>query len=298
MPLLAAIDIGSNSAQLLISRYEPSRGFYDSYQALGTPRLGEGLSQGGGKISPASLERLGICLDEFAQIIRNCRAQICAIVLTEAVRNADNPLEVLMLIQEKLNFSAQIITGTEEAQLAYLGVRSGFDTPKLCSMDIGAGSIELGADQGLLSLPIGALRMAKEFGAIPSPAMDKHIKEILKAQDLKPYSKCPLVISGGTALALAMIYYDTDQWRDPRIHQTILEYEAIEEIYTRLATLSEEVRSRMAGLGGGRSGIILPGIKALMLIAKQLKSTQLILSDLGLKHGLILKHLNTKPDSQ
>lgn len=289
MKLYAAIDIGSNSAQLLIARVN-AEGFFDSYQAIDTPRLGEGLSQGQGKISSASLGRLSETLQAFGQVIRNCRAEIAGIVLTEAVRNADNPLEVLMLIQEKLQASAEIITGTEEAQLAYLGIRHSFPMGKICAMDIGAGSIELAQDQHSLSLPIGALRMSQEFGAVPGPQMDKALKEILKSQDLKPFSKCPLIISGGTALALAMLHYDLETWKDERINGTEISIEQIEEVYIRIATLSEEVRMRIPGLGQGRSQIILPGLKALIATAKQLKSPKLILTDRGLKHGILLKH--------
>lgn len=290
-PLFATIDIGTNSAQLLIGRINDQGLLESLIQEIRTPRLGLDLKKGQGSISPESLARLKLALDDFGQIIRNTRSQVAGVVLTEAVRRADNPLEILWCIEQSIPCKPEIISGQEEAKLSYLGVRSFYRDPKLCVMDIGAGSIELATDTVQLSLPIGALRMSQEFGIVPGPAMDKHVKELCKIHDLKPFTKCNLVVSGGTATALAMTILDVDHWQDPRIEGFIVDETSLEECFIRLSQISEEVRCRMPGLEEGRSQIILPGLKALLVLQKILKIQSIKLSNYGLKQGILLEFL-------
>lgn len=282
----ASIDIGSNSAQLYIAVYQ-NQVITHQFEKVMSPQLGRDLSADQGKISFESLQRLQIVLQDFMQIIRNSRASLKGIVLTEAVRKADNPLEVIWTVEEICKVTPEIITGEQEAHLAHLGVRTLYPNDPSIVVDLGAGSMEFATAKDHLSLPIGALRMANKFGSIPGVDMEKHLKNLVKESNLKAFAKKDWILSGGTAVALGMYFLKTENWQDPAIEGFVLDTEQLEVAFTELAQVSEELRARMPGMLEGRSQIILPGIRAILFMMKALKTPQIKLTRLGLKEGIL-----------
>jgi exopolyphosphatase/guanosine-5'-triphosphate,3'-diphosphate pyrophosphatase len=91
-------------------------------------------------------------------------------LVTSAIREATNGLEVLDRIRERTGVDLQVLTGEEEARLTFLAVRRwfGWSAGQLLVLDIGGGSLELasGIDEDpdvALSLPLGAGRMTRRF---------------------------------------------------------------------------------------------------------------------------------------
>ena len=91
-------------------------------------------------------------------------------LVTSAIREAQNGLEVLDRIRGRTGVDLQVLTGEEEARLTFLAVRRwfGWSAGQLLVLDIGGGSLELasGIDEDpdvALSLPLGAGRMTRRF---------------------------------------------------------------------------------------------------------------------------------------
>jgi exopolyphosphatase / guanosine-5'-triphosphate,3'-diphosphate pyrophosphatase len=91
-------------------------------------------------------------------------------MVTSAIREASNGLEVLGRIRERTGVDLQVLTGEEEARLTFLAVRRwfGWSAGQLLILDIGGGSLEIacGVDEDpdvALSLPLGAGRMTRRF---------------------------------------------------------------------------------------------------------------------------------------
>ena len=91
-------------------------------------------------------------------------------MVTSAIREATNGLEVLDRIRERTGVDLQVLTGEEEARLTFLAVRRwfGWSAGQLLVLDIGGGSLELasGIDEDpdvALSLPLGAGRMTRRY---------------------------------------------------------------------------------------------------------------------------------------
>jgi exopolyphosphatase/guanosine-5'-triphosphate,3'-diphosphate pyrophosphatase len=91
-------------------------------------------------------------------------------LVTSAIREARNGLEVLDRVRERTGVDLQVLTGEEEARLTFLAVRRwfGWSAGRLLVIDIGGGSLELatGHDEDpdvALSLPLGAGRMTRQF---------------------------------------------------------------------------------------------------------------------------------------
>jgi exopolyphosphatase/guanosine-5'-triphosphate,3'-diphosphate pyrophosphatase len=95
--------------------------------------------------------------------------QLMALV-TSAIREAENGLEVLERVQERTGVRLEVLSGEDEARLTFLAVRRwfGWSAGRLMVLDIGGGSLELasGLDEDpdvAVSLPLGAGRMTRRF---------------------------------------------------------------------------------------------------------------------------------------
>jgi len=91
-------------------------------------------------------------------------------LVTSAIREASNGLEVLDRIRKKTGVELRVLTGEDEARLTFLAVRRwfGWSAGQLLVLDIGGGSLEMasGIDEDpdvALSLPLGAGRMTRRY---------------------------------------------------------------------------------------------------------------------------------------
>lgn len=155
-PVLAAIDIGTNSCRLLVAsvnvarlgrnffvRRQDLRGWrvVDSYARV--VRLGEGLHETS-RVSDIAIQRtidaLAICRKK---IDRNQVFRLRA-VATEACRRAHNGHILVERAYEELKIHIDIIHGEEEARLILTGCAGvlDYDVPYALVFDIGGGSTE------------------------------------------------------------------------------------------------------------------------------------------------------------
>ncbi len=166
---LAAIDIGTNSVRLLVvDAYGP-----DDYRTVDdekvTTRLGEGFSNSG-QLSQEAMQRTLEAVINLKEIAEGRGANRIQAVATSAAREASNGDRFIARLSEEAGLVPVVISGTEEAQLAYLSARHNFHlgSERVVCLDIGGGSLELvsttgAAIQQLLSLPLGAVRLKERF---------------------------------------------------------------------------------------------------------------------------------------
>jgi exopolyphosphatase/guanosine-5'-triphosphate,3'-diphosphate pyrophosphatase len=91
-------------------------------------------------------------------------------LVTSAIRDAENGLEVLDRVHERTGVRLRVLSGEDEARLTFLAVRRwfGWSAGRLTVLDIGGGSLEIagGIDEDpeiAVSLPLGAGRMTRRF---------------------------------------------------------------------------------------------------------------------------------------
>jgi len=166
---LGVLDVGSNTVHLLV---------VDAYRgAHPTPmhddrvllRLAEQIGPDD-RLSKAGENSL---LRSVQAACEQARAQGCEELLalvTSAIREAANGLEVLDRVQAYTGVELQVLSGEDEARLTFLAVRRwfGWSAGRLMVLDIGGGSLELaaGIDEDpdvAVSLPLGAGRMTRRF---------------------------------------------------------------------------------------------------------------------------------------
>jgi exopolyphosphatase/guanosine-5'-triphosphate,3'-diphosphate pyrophosphatase len=166
---LGVLDVGSNTVHLLV--VDAHRGAHPTpmHDDRSVLRLAEHVGDDG----VLSKEGEKALLRAVQRACHQAEEQGCEELLalvTSAIRDATNGLEVLGRIRERTGVHLQVLTGEDEARLTFLAVRRwfGWSAGQLLVLDIGGGSLELasGVDEDpdvALSLPLGAGRMTRRF---------------------------------------------------------------------------------------------------------------------------------------
>ncbi|HZP18400.1 MAG TPA: exopolyphosphatase, partial [Terriglobales bacterium] len=168
MPTFAAVDIGSNSVRLKISRLAAHR-LVEIHEDREVTRLGESVFRSG-FLSPEAIALTVKVLRRFHRAAQRAGADSVRVVATSALRDARNSHAFLEWVRSATGWHVEIISGLEEARLIHLGLTSTLrvDSSPVLMIDLGGGSCELtvsrkGHIQETVSLPLGAVRLTNDF---------------------------------------------------------------------------------------------------------------------------------------
>ncbi|HDI51379.1 hypothetical protein DRQ15_06375 [candidate division KSB1 bacterium] len=302
----AAIDIGTNTILLLIAEVSPEGYLYDIYQEQAIPRLGRGINDTG-KISPQAAAQAIRILESYKQKCAECGVNRIFIVGTAALRTAKNAQQLLEQITSRLGLEIEIIPGEQEARFAFWGALSNKKNlpGQILVVDIGGGSTELiwgkaEEFENAISLKFGSVWLTERF-IRSDPVTDDEVSELeaYVATQLRCYrSQLPhqvdvIVGTAGTVTTLAamaqkLITYDPHRIDGFELTSTEL-LNQISEIKKR--TLIE--RLRLPALEPNRADVILAGALILHQILKTWNKKSLLVSDRGLRFGVIIHKLLT-----
>lgn len=161
-PLVATIDLGSNSFHMVLARVD--HGEIRILERLGEKvQLGAGLDEKN-NLSEEAMQRGVDCLRRFAQLINGLPAGAVRIVATNTLRVALNRDVFINRVKDVLGHRVDVISGREEARLIYLGVAHTLadDAGKRLVVDIGGGSTEFIIGERFESV----LRESLHFGCV------------------------------------------------------------------------------------------------------------------------------------
>src|SRR5579884_1049108 len=168
MPTFAAVDIGSNSVRLKISRLAAHR-LVEIHEDREVTRLGESVFSSG-LLSPEAIALTVKVLRRFHRAVQRAGADLVRVVATSALRDARNARSFLEWVRSATGWHVEIISGIEEARLIHLGLTSSLrvNSSPVLMIDLGGGSCELtvsmkGHIRETVSLPLGAVRLTNDF---------------------------------------------------------------------------------------------------------------------------------------
>ena len=157
----AAVDIGTNSARLVVASAEGEVGRWQTVTGLG-----RGLGERG-TLTEDSMARTLAALGRYGELMAEHGVAARRAVATSAVRDARNREEFLDRAAEALGVRPENISGEEEARLSFSGAVSDLSDPqRWMVVDIGGGSTEFvwtdpdGAVRGV-SLEVGTVRLTE-----------------------------------------------------------------------------------------------------------------------------------------
>jgi exopolyphosphatase/guanosine-5'-triphosphate,3'-diphosphate pyrophosphatase len=194
-PILAAVDLGSNSFRLQVARVEGDQLYM--LDSLREPvRLAAGLEDDK-RLSKDAQQRALACLQRFGQRLRDLPPEVVRAVGTNSLRVAKNAAEFLQQAEVALGFPIEVIGGHEEARLIYLGVAQGLPQSdiKRMVMDIGGGSTEFIIGQGLEPLRLESLYMGCVSYSLNFFPDGKITKSNLKEAELAARNELQTIVS-------------------------------------------------------------------------------------------------------
>jgi exopolyphosphatase/guanosine-5'-triphosphate,3'-diphosphate pyrophosphatase len=312
---LAAVDIGSNSARLLVWRDGD-----ELERRSVVSRLGAGLERTG-RIDDAALERTITALRGYATLLDRHGVDRWRAVATASARAASNRDELARQVALVLGGMPDVITAEEEARLAYRGAAG--DLPRsehgVLVVDIGGRSTELtfghdgDAFEQTVSMEIGSGILTDEELPSDPPRPEElsnaiaivhdHVEEalaMLPTVDDGP-SRPTLVGVGGTITTVAAVELglptpgatsgdgasgDVDVV-NPVLQQFVLSRQAAEDVFRTLAREPLADRVHNPGLPRARAEVIVGGCCILVGLLRRLKATELIVSVHDLLDGIV-----------
>jgi exopolyphosphatase/guanosine-5'-triphosphate,3'-diphosphate pyrophosphatase len=289
--LYASIDIGTNSALLLIAERRGAV-LEAVHQSAAVPRVGRNLSATG-VISDESFRALTQALDAFLADIRDRGARLVGAVATQAFRAAANGAELLAKISAQLGCEARIIAGPEESRLGYLAVANRHPSPDLAVLDIGGGSTEATRKGSGVSIPIGAVNILEACG--PDAAACRARAKAVFAGDFEDWrGRTDLVVVGGTATALAMLELKLPAFRAEAIEGLRIARSRVAATIDLLAGLSDAEKRALPGMDQPRSDILMPGLCILEAFLDAVGAQDFRVSDRGVRYGITIDWLKQR----
>ena len=312
-PIIAAIDIGTNSIHMVIVKIEPTLpAFSVIAKEKDTVRLGE-RDPKTGALTPEAIDRSLAALRRCKDLAESLNVSEIIAVATSATREARNGQDFLKQIESELGIVVNLISGQEEARRIYLGVLSGMDfgdRPNVI-VDIGGGSTELiladiHEPRFLSSTKVGAVRLAREFVTTDPISEDElnylraYVRGMLERSVGEIWHKLQLnevpslIGTSGTIETLAVIHALKKQGSVPNpIGGYQVSYEDLDAIVKKLAGMTCKERLEVSGISDKRAEIIVPGAIILLEVMTMLNLDSLTICEQALREGIIVDWMLT-----
>ncbi len=304
---VAFIDIGTNSARLMVVRVDPASRTWRTITLQKEPvRLGEGEFGPRHTLQAAAMDRTVLVCRSFVDLAASHGAQTMVAVATAATREADNRAAFVRRLKDEAGLDVHVVSGVEEARLIFLGVLScvHLGGRRAMAIDIGGGSTEVaagdagGAEQ-MDSLGLGALRLASEFpeSSAPGPvsaAVYNAMRHRVKTASVHLHARldnAPVDVvygTSGTIRNLASAIVRSLRGGTPQREDTIRHSE-VRKMAKQLRSLPLEERRRVPGLNPARADIVVAGAAILDALMDELGIAQITaVAECGLREGLLL----------
>jgi exopolyphosphatase / guanosine-5'-triphosphate,3'-diphosphate pyrophosphatase len=305
-PRFAVIDVGTNSIKFHVGERQADGSWRTIADRAEVTRLGQGLEQTG-RLTPEPVARTVEAIAVMADEAGRHGAVAVAAVGTAGLRIAANAAEVLAAIEERSGVRVEVISGEEEARLAYLATRAalGLSAGSLVVFDTGGGSSQFTFGDGVgvherFSLDVGAARFTERYGlagAVSESTLSATRMAI--TAELRPLARRPapdLVVGmGGAVTNLAAVKHSLSAYDADIVHGTTLDRAEIERQIEHYRSCAAAERRQIVGLQPNRAELILAGACIADTILASLGRDALTVSDRGLRHGLLVERFGAEP---
>ncbi|GAB1433316.1 hypothetical protein MASR2M29_19420 [Spirochaetota bacterium] len=302
MKRMAVIDIGTNSIKFCVGEKAQDGTLKVLKDANDIARLGEGLRETG-MISPEALERNAKSVADFAKQAKEMAAEKILVVGTMALRTAKNTKDFVSAVEKLCGLTVEVLPGEEEARLAYLAVLSALPikNAEVVIFDTGGGSTEFifGRGKELIkrfSVNLGAVAITENHFSddpVKAGSVEAALSYIKKVFDEASVDGRPkqLVGMGGTVTSMGAVKHKMTSYDPDIIQGSTLTLEDVEAQIADYKARTLEERRQIPGLQPKRADVILAGACILKDILTRFGVKQLVISDRGLRHGLLFDKL-------
>jgi exopolyphosphatase/guanosine-5'-triphosphate,3'-diphosphate pyrophosphatase len=303
MRAVAAIDIGSNSTNLLITDAAGRQ----IVRRMNVTALGEGVGRSG-VLSTAAISRTMQVINGYARELKTFDAEL-HITGTAACRMATNTEDFFALVRAATGVAPRLLSASDEARLAWHGAMANLPASDARTMvvDIGGASTELtvgtvetsspmARDLESVSMPFGVVTLtetelhgdpprAEELSNAVSMVGDAVDNAVIERPLLGDASR--VIGVAGSIVTIAAVELGLREFESSRLHGMILTKGAAEDVFRTLATERLADRIHNPGLPVERAGVIVGGCCILVAIMRRLGLDHIIVSTHNLLDGLV-----------
>jgi exopolyphosphatase/guanosine-5'-triphosphate,3'-diphosphate pyrophosphatase len=298
---VAVIDIGTNSARLLIA--DVGGGSVRELVRRSTvTRLGRGVDLAG-QLAAEAVEAACEAIGEYMEVVRESGTRSIEAIATSAVRDASNGDAFIAELRERFSLSARVLDGEEEARFTYLGATAEHPPARpTLVVDIGGGSTELVLGRGRdvefhASLQAGVVRHTERHLTSDPPtgaeleALAADVRALIEpaAAGRRSGTRAEQGIAvAGTPTSLAAIELELEPYDPERVHGHELELRSIQTMLSRLASLPLSERERIPGLHRDRAPTIVAGVVILVEAMRAFELDRIRVSEHDILYGVAL----------
>ena len=294
----AVIDIGSNSARMVIFERTSRFAFHLIHEVKSRVRISENAYENNNNLQDVPLERAYQALKEFLLIIRQYKVRKTLCIATSALRDAPNRQSFIRRVHKELGLHIKVIDGNREAYLGGIAAANLLHLDAGLSVDIGGGSTEFALYDNkkvlhTCSLDLGTVRLKELF-------FDSGNIEGAKAYIRKALQTLPVALKhdniigiGGTLRALSKMIMDREDVFFKKLHGFSYPINTTQAYYDEILQ-SDEKGLKKLGVKKDRLDVIQPGLLILRLIIEHIDAKQIISSGVGVREGLYLSDLLRK----
>jgi exopolyphosphatase/guanosine-5'-triphosphate,3'-diphosphate pyrophosphatase len=298
---VAAIDIGTNSTNLLIADAQGN----DIVREVHVTGLGRGVVHNN-TLNEDAIARTIARLQHYATLIKQHEVGAIRVTATEACRRATNAAVFLDQAEAVLGTRPLIIAGTEEGRLAYSGALSHLPAHEGITLvvDIGGGSTEIMIGEKTLhhavSFPVGTVVLTESHLHHDPPRPEELTNAIGFVTDFmddlirdhpEVLNATRVVGVAGSIVTIAAVEIGLQEFDATALHGARMTRENVEEVFRTLATETLADRKFNPGLPADRADVIVGGCCVLVGVMRKLRVSEIMVSVNNLLDGLVRDEL-------
>ncbi len=299
MEKIGIIDLGSNSARLVIVNLFEDGFFMVVDELKESVRLGQDMERDG-FLKPQRVAETVKTLRMFKRLCDVSGVTRIIGVATEAVRRAKNQRSFLDEIQTSCGVKLRVLSAEEEAVLVYRGVINTMDIPKGVILEIGGGSTKIiyYNRRNMLrfaTIPFGAVTLTDLFSGEElrpeeqAAKMEEFFLEKLNEVDwlgeIDPDAQ--MIGVGGSFRNLFKINKMVHKYPLDIVHNFNLQAEDFYPVYDMIKVLDLDKKKKIKGLSAERADILPAAFAIIKTFVQRLNFTNFTFSGSGLREGIM-----------
>jgi exopolyphosphatase / guanosine-5'-triphosphate,3'-diphosphate pyrophosphatase len=293
---VGAIDVGSNAIRLVAAEFTAATEYRLLAETRMPVRLGHDVFLSGRLAADATTAGVA-ALSGFRDRLEELGVRHHRAVATSAVREAANGDRFVQQVKEEAGIDLEVITGSEEARLVHVAVRSRIPLTggRWVLVDLGGGSVEVSLvdEQGIHwseSHTMGSVRLLEELsmaGAEPGrfhQLLEEYTSTLRIPSGLGQWKLQGLIATGGNIETLARLAGGVPGASGV---STLL-VSALRTLIEKLSRLSYRQRVEELGLREDRADVILPAAMVYERLSVLAGVETILVPHVGVKEGILI----------
>jgi len=303
MEKIAVINLGSNTARLIIAEVSESGYFKVVDEVKESVRLGQDMTRDGGMLKPNRVAETLKVMKLFRTLCDSYKVDKIFAYATDAIRAAKNQKGFLDEVAVTCGIKLRILTQEEQAQLVYTGVINSMDVPKGLIVDIGGGSTQIiyYNRRNLLNqetLPFGAVTLTDLYKDSDMPQeermklitefVEEHLQKLEWLKTMDPDTQ--LIGVGGSFRNLGRISRMMTNYPIEKVHNYRIPMAGFAAIVEKFKTLDVDKTTKIKGLSSGRADIFHAALASIQAVVDVTDFKEIVISGNGLREGVLFKY--------